>query len=153
MTSITTSLKNTLMPNCYLLTQTVLLMSTNICLISVTITFTLLEVYARCLVFIQLFSVCLNLFCRFIFVCDVFLCARNHSVKKKKINRLEIVLITSLYYTTKRYLPENIQRLQGFRFRTQVRSVLESAFYSSKIWWILSPQHFEVRQMNTNKNG
>ena len=48
-----------------------------------------------------LFSVSLFLFCQLIFDCEVFLCARNLFVKKKKkLNRLEIVLITSLYNTT-----------------------------------------------------
>ena len=44
-----------------------------------------------------LFSVCLILFCWLIFAC-VFL-RSNHF--RKKINRLEIVLITSLYYTNR----------------------------------------------------
>ena len=48
-----------------------------------------------------LFSVSLFLFCYFIFACDVFLCTRN--LVLKKINRLEIVLVTSLYYATSVY--------------------------------------------------
>ena len=82
-------------------------------------TFTLLEVCARKRLLPLLFSVSLFLFCWFIFACDVFLCARNLFVKflfcwfifacdvflcarnlfvKKIINRLEIVLIASIYY-------------------------------------------------------
>ena len=60
-------------------------------------TFTLLEVCARKKLLPLLFSVSLFLFCWFIFACDVFLCARNLFVKKK-INRLEIVLMASIYY-------------------------------------------------------
>ena len=62
-------------------------------------TFTLLENCARKKLLPCLFSVCLILFCWLMLAC-VFLCARNLFVKKK-INRLEIVLITSFYYTTK----------------------------------------------------
>ena len=62
-------------------------------------TFTLLEVCARKNL---LLSVSLFLFCWSIFACDVFLCERNLFVKK--INRLEIVPITSLYYTTTKIL-------------------------------------------------
>ena len=47
-------------------------------------TFTLLEVCAREKLLPQLFSVCLILFCWFIFACDVFLCALNLFVKKNK---------------------------------------------------------------------
>ena len=43
----------------------------------------------------------LTLFCWLMFACECFLCSRNLLVKKKKkINRLEIVLITSFHYTT-----------------------------------------------------
>ena len=65
-------------------------------------TFTLLEFCAREKVLPLLFSVSLFLFCWFIFACDVFLCARNLFVRKK-INRLEIELIISFYYTTDVY--------------------------------------------------
>ena len=46
-------------------------------------TFTLLEICAPEKLLPQLFSVCLILFCSFIFACDVFLCTRNLFVKKK----------------------------------------------------------------------
>ena len=48
-----------------------------------------------------LFSVCLILFCWLIFACECFLRSKPFRKKKqKKKHRLEIVLITSLYYTT-----------------------------------------------------
>ena len=51
-----------------------------------------------------LFSVSLFLFCWLIFGVDVLFCARDLFVKKKIItNRLEIVLITSLFYTAVMY--------------------------------------------------
>ena len=45
-----------------------------------------------------LFSVCLILFCWLMFACESF---EIFSSKKRKKNRLEIVLITTFYYTTK----------------------------------------------------
>ena len=64
--------------------------------------FTLLEVCAREKLLPQLFSVCLILFCWLMFACNMFLCAQSLFVKK--IYRLEIVLITSFYYTTYIYV-------------------------------------------------
>ena len=61
-------------------------------------TFTLLENCARKKLLPCLFSVCFILFCSLMLAC-MFLCARNLFLKK--INRLEIVLITSFYYTAK----------------------------------------------------
>ena len=61
-------------------------------------TFTLLKVCAHKKLLPLLFSVCLILFCWLMFACECFLCVRNFFIKK--INRLEIVLITSLYYTS-----------------------------------------------------
>ena len=64
------------------------------------LTFTLLRVCACQNLLPLLFSVCLILFCWLKFACECF-CARE--IFSKKINRFEIVLITTFYYTTDVY--------------------------------------------------
>ena len=63
-------------------------------------TFTLLKICAHERLLPLLLSVCLILFCWLMFACECFLYVRNLFVKKKKINRLEIVLITSFHCST-----------------------------------------------------
>ena len=70
-------------------------------------TFTLLKVCVCKKLLPLLFSVCLIFFCWLMFDCDVFLYARNLFIQKK-INRLEIVLITSSYYATLVFYPNSI---------------------------------------------
>ena len=63
-------------------------------------TFILLKNCAREKLLPLLLSVCLILFCWLMFACECFLYVRNLFVKKKIINRLEIVLITSFHCST-----------------------------------------------------
>ena len=63
------------------------------------VTFTLLEVCAGKQSLPLLFRACLILFCWLMFACECF-CAQNLFFFFLKKNRLEIVLITSLSYTT-----------------------------------------------------
>ena len=65
--------------------------------------FTLLEIFVHIKMLPLLFSVCLILFHWLIFAYECFFYTKNKTFskkKKKKKSRLEIVLITSLYYTT-----------------------------------------------------
>ena len=65
--------------------------------------FTPLEIFVHIKMLPLLFSVCLILFHWLIFAYECFFYTKNKTFsekKKKKKSRLEIVLITSLYYTT-----------------------------------------------------
>ena len=64
--------------------------------------FTPLEIFVHIKMLPLLFSVCLILFHWLIFAYECFFYTKNKtfSKKKKKKIRLEIVLITTLYYTT-----------------------------------------------------
>ena len=64
--------------------------------------FTPLEIFVHIKMLPLLFSVCLILFHWLIFAYECFFYTKNKtfSKKKKEKSRLEIVLITSLYYTT-----------------------------------------------------
>ena len=64
--------------------------------------FTPLEIFVHIKMLPLLFSVCLILFHWLIFAYECFFYTKKKtfSKKKKKKSRLEIVLITSLYYTT-----------------------------------------------------
>ena len=62
--------------------------------------FTPLEIFVHIKMLPLLFSVCLILFHWLIFAYECFFYTKNLFEKKKKKSRLEIVLITSLYYTT-----------------------------------------------------
>ena len=62
--------------------------------------FTPLEIFVHIKMLPLLFSVCLILFHWLIFAYECFFYTKNKTFSKKKKSRLEIVLITSLYYTT-----------------------------------------------------
>ena len=74
-----------------------------------------------------LFSVCLFLFCLLVLVCFKFLWAQN--LFRKKINRLQIVLITS--FTTLLVLGTEISSHEEFHCKTMQISV-ENELYEAK---------------------
>ena len=82
-----------------------------------------------------LFSVCLILFFWFIFACKCLLCSKPFH--RKKINRLEIVLITLLYYTT--YTYTSISRMPFLLYFSSyiLRLSCAALFYYESIIFIL----------------